>query len=271
MEIKKIGITIIILGVLIVFATFATNNNYENLTVENYEIVWEDNFENENLNTNNWTYVIGGHGWWNKELQYYTDREKNIRIENNKLIIEAHEEEYKSNEYTSARIKTQNKKHWKYGKIEAKMKLPQGQGLWPAFWMLGQAGSWPEVGEIDIMEMVGGGPGYDDTIYGTAHYTDPDDELHSFNGSYILNGKIFADDFHVFGMVWTSEKIRWFVDGKQYHSMNITDKPGMNKFRENMYIILNVAVGGEWPGNPDHTTEFPQQMILDWVRVSKKQ
>jgi beta-glucanase (GH16 family) len=238
-----------------------------------YELVWGDEFNYSGLpDSTKWSYEVGGSGWGNNELQYYTDkRMENARVENGNLVIEAREESYSGRNYTSVRLITYpGQNFWRYGKIEAKMKLPYGQGIWPAFWMLGknifEGTGWPACGEIDIMEMVGGGEGRDDKTYGTIHYADVNGNHSSFSGSYQLSEGIFADTFHIFSIEWTQTNIKWFVDGTQFYSASIAQSY-LSEFHNEFFILLNVAVGGAWPGSPNSTTVFPQQMLVDYVRV----
>ena len=238
-----------------------------------YELVWSDEFNVPGLpDSAKWSYDVGGGGWGNNELQYYTsERPENARIEDSVLIIEARKEAYSGKQYTSARLITHYNGHaWKYGKIEAKIKLPYGQGIWPAFWMLGESMfngiSWPACGEIDIMEMVGGGEGRDDKTYGTIHWADAANNHAQYGGSYQLAQGIFADTFHIFSMEWNATTIKWFLDGNQFHVVDITPT-ALSEFHQNYFIILNVAVGGNWPGSPTSSTVFPQQMAIDYVRV----
>jgi beta-glucanase (GH16 family) len=241
-----------------------------------YELVWSDEFNYTGLpDSTKWTHEVGGGGWGNNELQYYTNKRlENSRVEDGKLIIEARKEAYQGNQYTSARLITYPNGHsWKYGKFEARMKLPYGQGIWPAFWMLGrnffEGTSWPGCGEIDIMEMVGGdgttGQGDDDIVHGTVHWSDNGNHA-DYGGSKQLAEGIFNDDFHVFSITWDSKEIRWFLDGQQYHIIDITPSD-LNEFQKEFFIILNLAVGGNWPGNPNSSTVFPQQLVVDYVRV----
>jgi beta-glucanase (GH16 family) len=234
---------------------------------QNWELVWSDEFNAAALDESSWTREVGGGGWGNNELQYYTSRDINSFLENGHLVIQALEENYGGREYTSARIKSQDKRFCKYGKIEASLKLPYGQGLWPAFWMLGQNIStvgWPACGEIDIMEMIGG-PNRDNTSYGTAHW-EQDGQHAQYGGSYSLGSGIFADDFHIFSITWDPQEIKWYVDGILFHVINITPQP-LSEFHQNFFLIINVAVGGNWPGPPDPSTVFPQRMEIDYVRV----
>jgi beta-glucanase (GH16 family) len=233
----------------------------------NWQLVWSDEFDSTSLNTDYWTRETGGHGWGNNELEYYTGREDNSYLQDGKLIIKAMEESYGGRSYTSGRLKTQNKKFWKYGKIEARIKLPFGQGIWPAFWMLGQnftSVGWPKCGEIDIMEMIGGN-GREKTVHGTTHW-DNNGQHAQYGGSYSLSSGTFADDFHTFSIEWNQSSIKWFVDSIHFHTINISPS-GLSEFHQNFFIIINLAVGGNWPGYPDETTTFPQYLEIDYVRV----
>ncbi|HEX2618735.1 MAG TPA: glycoside hydrolase family 16 protein [Phototrophicaceae bacterium] len=229
-----------------------------------WTLVWADEFEDPEINLANWTYDIGAGGWGNGELEYYTDRPENARIENGELIIEAREEAYEGSDYTSARLKTQGLQFWTHGRIEARIKLPYGQGIWPAFWTLGtdiDEVSWPDCGEIDIMEFIGRLP---NDIFGTIHgpgYADA-----GVGGSITLDQPA-SDDYHNFAIEWTADQIRWYVDDVEYFSATPADVPGDWVFDHDFFLLLNVAVGGEWPGDPDGTTVFPQQMKVQYVRV----
>ncbi|HRI46539.1 MAG TPA: family 16 glycosylhydrolase [Ignavibacteriaceae bacterium] len=235
-----------------------------NLFSQNYQLVWSDEFNGTSLNTNDWTYEIGPNPA-NNELQYYTNRIHNLYLEDGSLVIRALSEIYGGMNYTSARIKT--KLNWKYGKIEARIKLPYGQGIWPAFWMLGQninSVGWPACGEIDIVELVGGGPGRDNRCYATLHWEQNGHA--SYGSNYTLPSGIFADDYHIFTATWTPQKVECFVDGIRYFVIDITPA-GLSEFHAPYFIILNLAVGGNWPGNPNSSTIFPQYMYVDYVRV----
>nr|WP_239589430.1 family 16 glycosylhydrolase [Metabacillus crassostreae] len=239
--------------------------------------VWEDTFSNSHIDDTKWNYIIGGGGYGNNELQCYTNREKNARIEGNQLILEAHEENYQDNSYTSAKLTTKDKANWTYGRFSIKAKLPQGKGIWPAIWMMPADMSiysgWPSCGEIDIMEIVGHEP---DTVHGTIHYGNP----HTYTGeSYKLpNGENFSDDFHVYTLEWEPEEIRWYVNDVLFAKQSewftkSEDGEGDDRhapFNREFYLQLNLAVGGDWPGNPDKTTVFPQKMIVDFVKVYRK-
>lgn len=233
---------------------------------QNYQLIWSDEFSDSTINPSNWTHETGGSGWGNNELEYYTNRNVNSYIQNGSLVIEAKQENYGGKNYTSARMITKGKRYFTYGKIEARIKLPFGKGIWPAFWMLGENIStvgWPACGEIDIMELVGGGVN-DKKVYGTAHWYSNGHA--QYGGNYTLTSGIFADNYHVFSITWTSNAIEWFVDGTKYVTIDITPA-GLQAFHKNSFIILNLAVGGNWPGNPDGTTIFPQKMFVDYVRV----
>jgi beta-glucanase (GH16 family) len=255
------------------------NNNQQEPpeeTEKEWQLVWYDEFEGSEFDLEKWSYQLGDGchisqdlcGWGNNELQYYTDREENIYIEDDMLHIVAHEERYEGMNYTSARIRTKDKGDWQYGRLEIRAKLPEGQGIWPAVWMLptdNLFGGWPKSGEIDIMEMVGHEP---ETIHGTVHYG-PDWPNNQYTGtSFTLDDGIFADDFHVFSIEWEQNEINWFVDGDHFFTVTPnTLSPHQYPFNARFHLLINLAVGGNWPGSPDHTTEFPQKLIVDYVRV----
>lgn len=236
---------------------------------QNWELVWSDEFDGTTLNTDNWTPVVAGTGFGNQERQYYTNRPQNLRVEDGKLIITALLEEYKVGNstwnYTSARITSSGKRDFTYGKIEARIKLPKGAGTWPAFWTLGY-GSWPSAGEIDIMEYVGRKP---DEIQCNVHTKD-------YNG---MNGKNMgmkktvpnvSDDFHTYAIEWNSQRIRFFFNGEHYWTFSsLTVNEANYPFNKPQYIILNLAIGGTMGGTVDDTI-FPQEYIIDYVRVYKE-
>src|SRR5262245_10929857 len=188
-----------------------------------WNLVWSDEFGGSTLDTKNWVFDLGAGGWGNKELQTYTSNAENVSVRNGELVIKAVENQGK---YTSTRLKTLGKQSWQYGKIAARMRLPYGQGIWPAFWMLGAnigSISWPKCGEIDIMEMIGGGENRDDTSYGTLHWGNASG-AHVEKGSgpkELADPEIFNDDFHVFEVEWTKREIIWRRDSKEYHRVNI--------------------------------------------------
>ncbi|MCF8370051.1 MAG: family 16 glycosylhydrolase [Bacteroidales bacterium] len=239
--------------------------------VQGMELVWFDEFDYTGQpESSKWNIETGGFGGGNGELQYYTNSQDNLKVENGVLTITARKEQIGGKDYSSARITTQNKFDFKYGKIEARIKMPYSQGMWPAFWMLGSNLStvgWPECGEIDIVEMVGG-PGKDNTAVATLHW-DNNGSNAAYGESYTIPSGILADDYHIFSVEWDEQKIKAFIAGTQYFVIDITD-PGLSEFHNNFFIILNLAVGGDWPGSPDGTTVFPQTMEVDYVRVYQK-
>ncbi|WP_163874318.1 RICIN domain-containing protein [Paenibacillus favisporus] len=230
----------------------------------NWKLVWSDEFDGTALNRSNWTPEIGtgSGGWGNNELQYYTDRSQNLQVTGGNLVITARKESYGGMNYTSARIKTQNLKSFTYGKIEARIKLPSGQGLWPAFWMLGSNIStvgWPYSGETDIMERVNNNP----YVNGTVHW---DAGGHAEYGR--VSGNLDFSQYHVYSVEWDSKYIRWFVDGQQFNEFYIENGTGnTEEFQRPFFLLLNLAVGGNWPGAPNDSTPFPAQMLVDYVRV----
>jgi beta-glucosidase len=246
-------------------------------TTGTLELVWSDEFEGEAgtpVNPDNWTHEIGGHGWGNNELEYYTDRPENASLDGNgNLAIVARQEaldnylcQFEQCQYTSARLITRDHFEFTYGRVEGRLRIPYGQGIWPAFWMLGaNIGSrgWPNSGEIDIMENVGFEP-Y--TVHGTIH--GPGYSGANGIGAGFTSDVPFSDDFHVYAVEWTNTEIRWYVDGTLYNTITQEDLGSRQwVFDHDFFILLNVAVGGYWPGVPDETTVFPQTMLVDYVRV----
>ena len=235
-----------------------------------WTLVWGDEFDGTSVNPANWTYDIGAGGWGNNELQTYTSSSANSYVQNGELVIVAIKNK---NKYTSARLKTQGLQSWKYGKVAARIKLPYGQGIWPAFWMLGTnitTIGWPKCGEIDIVEMIGGGENRDDTIYGTLHWDANNSHASYGSGPKELpDPQFFYQDYHVFEVEWTTTEVIWKLDGVEHFRTSIDTSlwPTMNEFHHPFFIVMNVAVGGNWPGYPNRTTVFPQRMHIDWVRV----
>ena len=231
-------------------------------------LIWSDEFSGSTINSSNWTYDLGNSGFGNNELQNYTNRPENARIENGSLVIEARRENLGGSAYTSARLKTQGLRSFGVNTwVEARIQVPQGQGIWPAFWMLGNTIStvgWPSCGEIDIMEMRGQNPFQN---IGTMHWAN-DNGTHASYGGSITSPVSLAAGFHTFAISRTTTTIRWYLDGAQYVEANIAG--GINstsEFQGQFFIILNVAVGGNFVGSPDASTPFPQQMRVDYVRV----
>ena len=248
---------------------------------EGYTFVPElsDDFSGTALNSNKWTAEIGTGcqysvnlcGWGNNEAQYYLPQ--NATVSDGRLTITAKKNDA-GRSYTSARIKSQGKMSVQYGRIDIRAKMPYGQGIWPALWLLGESSqSWPAKGEIDIMEMIGGNQtGRDDTTHGTIHW-DPGNGLYAYSGdSKTLSSGILADEYHVYSIVWTPSQIAWYLDDDTipYHVENISSY-GMSEFEAPFYFILNIAVGGNWPGYPDASTVFPQEMLVDYIRVFQQQ
>ncbi len=247
-----------------------------NTQAQDWQLVWSDEFDGDELDESKWSYQYGTGasegltGWGNNELQYYTDREDNIFVQNGNLHIVAREESYGGKNYTSARIRTIDNGDWRYGRFEIRAKMPIGQGIWPAIWMMPTDdvyGGWAASGEIDIMEYLGHEP---DQVHGTLHYGGGwPDNVYS-GDSYQLDEGTFSDDFHTFTLEWENGEMRWYVDGEHYQTQNHWYTQGHDfpaPFDQRFHMIMNVAVGGDWPGNPDHTTEFPQEMVIDYVRV----
>ncbi|WP_017606295.1 glycoside hydrolase family 16 protein [Nocardiopsis alkaliphila] len=233
-------------------------------------LVWSDEFDGPAgaaPDPANWNHELGDHGWGNNELQNYTDSRANSALDGNgNLVITARQEADGS--YTSARMTTQNKVQPQYGRIEARIQIPRGQGIWPAFWMLGAdfpRTPWPDSGEIDIMENIGREP---HLVHGSLHGPG----YHGGNpltGSYMHpQGWSFADTFHVFAVDWRPGSVTWSVNGDAYQTYTWEDTRGNPwVYDQPFFMILNVAVGGDWPGYPDASTRFPQQMRVDYVRV----
>lgn len=234
--------------------------------VPGWTLVWNDEFSGTAVDLKKWGYEVNGNGGGNNELQYYTSRPENSYIDSGKLVIEARKESYLGKAYTSARMRTMNKGDWTYGRFDIRAKMPYGQGLWPAIWMLPtdwEYGGWPASGEIDIMELLGHETS---KVYGTIHYgTDAAHHLQK-GGSFSLPSGTFAGSYHTFSTVWDSTKFIWSVDDVPYF-VAVMSTP----FDRRFHMLLNVAVGGNWPGSPDQFTEFPQRMYVDYVRVYTKE
>lgn len=247
-------------------------NTDETQTVATFDnIVLDENFDVDGApDPTVWNYDIGtgSNGWGNNELQYYTDRNENVSVENGFLLITAREESFNNSSYTSARLLTRGKFQQKYGRFEARIKLPFGQGIWPAFWLLGDDNGgqdiWPQIGEIDIMEYRGQQP---TVILGSVHgpgYSAGE----SIGKSYTLENDRFDTDFHIFGIEWGEDYINYYVDDVLYQQITPEDVTGEWVFNDRaFYIIINLAIGGNFVGSPNAETVFPQTMIVDYVRV----
>jgi len=269
---KYIYKALVINGFLILSG--CNSDNEQKIDSKNWQLTWSDEFNGAAgalPDATKWSFDIGNgtEGWGNKELQYYTNNPSNISTDGNgNLVITAKKETVSGFSYSSARIKTKNLFAQTYGKFEARLKTPYGQGLWPAFWLLGSnvdTVNWPNCGEIDIMELRGQlpsiancalhGPGYSGT--------------NPITGSYALMNSRFDFDYHIFAVEWDADKMDFFVDGflyKRIEKNEVTSK-GQWAFDHNFFMILNLAVGGNYLGSPNVTTTFPQKMTIDYVRV----
>ena len=234
--------------------------------------LWNDEFDGTVIDTSKWTFEIGtgSSGWGNNEKEFYTERRENAYVQDGILHIRANKEDYKGSSYTSARMITKGKFSFTYGTVEARIALPVGKGIWPAFWMLGEnidAVSWPACGETDIIEAVN----TENIVYGTNHW--------SYNGEHAQYGKNTGDyfgktfelditKFHNYKFTWDKKTITMFVDDFKYHEMTIEDNAGGTEaFHKPFFFLLNVAVGGNWPGFEIDDTQFPNEMLVDYIRV----
>lgn len=239
------------------------------LSYEGFTLLLSEEFDGSSLNLANWNYEIGTgeHGWGNNELQYY--RAENTSVQEGLLVISVNKENFADQEYTSSRLTTKNKFSFKYGRVDIRAAMPTGQGLWPALWMLGEnidTVGWPTCGEIDITEMIGGG-GREDTVHGTTHWNHENTHAQFGNSHHLSGGDTLANGFHVYSIVWTENSLQWYIDGIQYHAMTLDESLGLAAFRKEFFIIVNVAVGGNWPGSPNTNTQFPQYLAVDYIRV----
>lgn len=246
------------------------------LFAQEWELVWEDEFNGTELDTTKWSYQTGTGSeygltdWGNKELQYY--RERNVTVSDGMLHITAKRESFGGKGYTSGRIRTIGKGDWTYGRFEFRAKLPRGQGFWSAIWMLSTDeayGGWAASGEIDIMENIGKEP---ITVHGTLHYGAPWPYNQSKGAAYETSGWPFSREFYTYALEWEEGEMRWYVNNQLYQTLGEGDWDSRGHdfpapFDKRFHLLLNVAVGGDWPGNPDGTTEFPQEMVVDYVKV----
>lgn len=246
--------------------------------LEGYKLLWSDEFNGTKMDESIWSYDPHEPGWTNNELQEYTTSTDNVFVREGKLVLKGIKTAKDGSDYyTSGKVKTQNKKDFMYGKISVKAKVPQGQGLWPAIWMMptdeDKYGQWPKCGEIDIMEVLGNEV---NKAYGTVHYGEPHGEQ---QGTVTLESGSFADSFHEYSVEWEPGEMRWYIDGKEYLKVNDwftavkgeDDKPYPAPFNQTFYVQLNLAIGGDWPGNPDASTDFDKaEFEIDYVRVYQK-
>lgn len=241
---------------------FLTPATYPSMTLQ-----WADEFNADQLSAANWNYDLGNGcavglcGWGNNEKQEYTNDPANIRVESGKLVITAITT---GNNFKSARINSKSKQTQTFGRIDIRAKLPKGKGIWPALWMLGaniDQNPWPGCGEIDVMELVGNEPS---RVWGTVHYSN--NGYVKSDGFLRLASGDFSDKYHVFSILWDQDAITWYVDNQQFKIHRRS--PGTAyPFNAPFYFVMNIAVGGNWPGDPDGTTVFPQQMLVDYIRV----
>jgi beta-glucanase (GH16 family) len=240
-----------------------------------WKLVWHDEFDGAALDPSKWTAVTGGNGFGNHELEYYTGRPENLKVENGMLVIRTVKGTYAGPDgvernYTSARIHTEGKFSQRYGRFEARINIPAGQGMWPAFWMMGdQPRNWPDRGEIDIMENIGKEPG---TVHGTIHGPGYSGAKGIASAFALPEGQRFADGFHVYAVEWEPGAIRWYVDETLYKTVTPASLPAGTKwvFDRPFFLLLNLAIGGDWPGPPDDSTTFPREMLVDYVRIYER-
>ena len=260
-----------LLGSLLLVAFYGCETDDQQTVTTLTNLVLSEEFDTDGVpNPAVWDYDIGrgpnGDGWGNQELQYYTDRSENVTIQNGVLLITAREESFEGSQYTSARLLTKDLFEQQYGRFEARIRLPWGQGIWPAFWMLGadiDENPWPGAGEIDIMEYRGQEPS---TLIGSVHgpgYSGGN----AISKEFILENDRFDTGFHIFGIEWGPEFVNFYVDDILYNQITPEDVTGPWVFDKPFFILMNVAVGGSFVGSPNAQTEFPQTMIVDYVRV----
>ena len=272
-----------LLPILILFITCQAPKSSEKQPVvnewdkEGWALVWNDEFDGPALNLEKWSFEIGGPGWGNNELQYYSDDDSTAFIQDGKLVIRADLVPQGTGSsdnlryFSSARLRTSGKGDWRYGRIEVKAKLALGQGIWPAIWMLPtdwMYGGWPESGEIDIMEHVGYDPG---RVHGSIHTGSYNHKINTQRGGSKLLDKI-SSKFYVYAIEWYEDRIDFLIDDSKYFSFQNDGKNDFNTwpFNQRFHLLINIAVGGDWPGSPDETTQFPTEMEVEYVRVYEK-
>ena len=258
-------------GPLLLLDNLRGEENTSPTTYPDMRLLWADEFDGEDVNLRDWNFDIGDNGWGNEEWQYY--QPQNATLQEGHLVITAREQRVGGSTYTSTRIKTEGEVEFTYGRVDIRAALPEGQGIWPALWSLGanfrQVG-WPRTGELDIMEMIGG-RGRENTVHGTMHWNRGGlnaSYSHTYQGgSYQLESGKFSYGFHVFSMIRSPEGVTWLVDDIPFYSYQFTDAPDFDAFQKPFFLIFNIAVGGRWPGYPDDSTNFPQRLVVDYVRV----
>ena len=270
-----------LLAIVLFAFSLAPAQTAQQPTSSPWSLAWSDEFNAPNgslVDSSKWVTETGGNGWGNHELEYYTARPQNAQQQDGSLVVKVLAEKYTGSDgvtrnYTSARLKTQGKFSQAYGRFEARIKIPRGQGIWPAFWMMGDQidkAGWPTDGEIDVMENIGKEPAM---VHGTIHGPGYSGDK-GITAPYSLpTGQSFADDFHLFAIEWEPKVIRFYVDDHLYATRTPADlSPGTKWVYDHpFFLLLNVAVGGDWPGNPDSSSPFPQTMLVDYVRVYRRQ
>jgi beta-glucanase (GH16 family) len=265
------------LAVFLLCVCAAAQTSSSQSALAKWTLTWSDEFNAADgiaVDSSKWVLETGGGGWGNNELEYYTNRAQNSFQHGGNLVIKVLDEKYTgadgvTRNYTSARLKTLGKFSQAYGRFEARIKIPRGQGIWPAFWMLGDdidKAAWPACGEIDIMENIGKEPSI---VHGTIHGPGYSGD-NGIGSPYSLpKDEKFAEAFHIYAVEWEPQAIRFYVDDHLYGARTPAEIPKGAKWAYDhpFFLLLNVAVGGSWPGNPDTTTVFPQTMLVDYVRV----
>lgn len=245
--------------------------------LEGWKLVWNDEFSNSKINLDKWSHEIGGHGWGNNELQYYSDKDSTAFIKDGKLVLRADVVPQGTGSsdnlryFKSARLRTSGKGDWRYGRIEVKAKVALGQGIWPAIWMLPtdwMYGEWPQSGEIDIMEHVGYDPG---NVHGSIHTDSYNHKINTQRGGSLKLDNI-DNAFYVYAVEWFEDKIDFYIDNEKYFSFQNDKKNNFQTwpFNQRFHLLINIAVGGDWPGSPNETTNFPAEMKIDYVRIYEK-
>lgn len=279
----------VVLAIVLPFVVFASAARSELCSTASaanprgWSLVWSDEFDSpsvpsgSSVDSAKWSFDVGGGGWGNHELETYTSRPVNADLQDGALVIRVLKETFQgpdqiTRNYTSARLVTKNKFSQRYGRFEARIKIPYGQGIWPAFWLLGDNidnAHWPNCGEIDVMENIGKEPSI---VHGTFHGPGYSGKR-GLSAAYTLpGGQKFSDDYHTFAVEWEANVMRFYVDARLYKTRTPADLPPGKEwvFNHPFFLILNVAIGGDFPGSPDATTVFPQLMKVDYVRVYKR-